>query len=674
MCGIIAYRGFRNSQEVLLKGLETIQYRGYDSMGMLLCSDELISKDLHIPSEKKSLGKLKPQYFKCHRHKIVRSVGDIQQLKKKLAKDKKNSLPSLAKTQKPHVVISAGMAHSRWATHGPVLEKNTHPHKAGPFYIVHNGIIENAEALKVGLKDPFLSDTDSEVVAHLVWDSYSQAKKLGPSSIKKAIFNTLSKIKGEYAVLLMSEEHIGEIWAFKKGPSLLIGVGEKEVFVCSDIQGVLPWTNKVIFLQDGEVAHISRKNQIRIYSKEQKAVKKNFVFLDPKAEQAKRGDWPCYMLKEIHDQPSCISKLIQAWSGLGHLQFPNEPAVDTQKSPDSFKTSIKDKKTSLPYSFLDRIVQAGRLNIVACGSSYYSALFGKYAIEQISQVFVQADMGSEFRYRLPAQVSGTPLLLISQSGETADTLSVLKMAQKQDWPVLSLCNVPHSSLERGAFQRLSMMAGAERAVASTKSFSATLTVLLLLSLCIAKHKGLLSKKAEERWIKELKDLPKHIKQLLSVQQEYKAVIQMLRSLKSSIYVGRNIYYPLALEGALKIKELTYRHAEAYPAGELKHGPLALVDSNMAIVGIAPKSPIYQKTLSNLEEARCRGGKLIAIGTKKDHKLKALSDCFISLPPVNEYLSAILCALPLQLMAYGTACALGHNVDQPRNLAKSVTVE
>ena len=665
MCGIIAYSGFRDSKKVLLKGLENIQYRGYDSMGLLVAG---------------------PSGFKR-----VRSVGGLQQLKKTLKKEAEEKLSG-----------SYGMAHSRWATHGAPLEKNAHPHKAGPFYIVHNGIIENAEALKAGLKGPFLSNTDSEVIAHSLWHAYQKSP-----CIKSAIFDTISKIKGEYAIVLMSEEHPNELWAFKKGPSLLVGMGEREVLVCSDRQGILPWTNKVMFLKDGEMAHIQTGQpsepfrhpspptddtkeptddtqnpvHIQIYSAKQEKINPTgfvqsatledsratdqnmkhkgfhkhkptgFVLLDQKAEQAERGDWPCYMLKEIHEQADCVSKLIQTYTHAGHLRF-------------------QDKLLS---DFLEQVVQAGRLNIVACGSSYYSAIFGKYVIEKFSRIFVEADMASEFRYRSPV-LNKTPLLLISQSGETADTLAVLKMAKKLAQPVLSLCNVAHSSLDRGADLSLYMMAGAEKAVASTKAFSATLTTLFLLALCLAKHKKLLLEKEETKWVQSLSALPNHIKTVLSFQSEYKVLAQQLRSLKSFIYVGRDIYYPLALEGALKIKELTYRHAEAYPAGELKHGPLALVDENIAIVGIAPQSHIYTKTQANLEEVRCRGGKLIIIGTEGKQDWHSVSDFFLPLPAVNAYLSAILCAIPLQLMAYQTACALGHNVDQPRNLAKSVTVE
>ena len=629
MCGIIGYSGSQDTKEVLLKGLSQIQYRGYDSMGLVIATHGGFKR--------------------------VRSVGGIEPLKKKMAHKLKNQ------------AHGPGLAHSRWATHGAPLEKNAHPHKAGPFYIVHNGIIENAKELKAKIKTPFLSDTDSEVIAHLLWDSYKKTK-----DIKSAVFDTISKIKGEYSVALMSETHPKEIWAFKKGPSLLVGQAPGSALLCSDIQGILPWTNKLIFLKDGEVAHIQTqpkqktklknlKNKvlIQIYSAQKKVLKKPFIFIDQTAEKDAKGPWPSYMLKEIHEQPSSVSKLIDTW-------------IDSSKTVDG--TIRPEIRSIVSEDFLDQVIKVKSLQITACGSSYYAALYGKYVIEKLSRVFVSVDVASEFRYRSPVLLNKAPLLLISQSGETADTLAVLKMAKEKLLPTLSLCNVVHSSLDRGADFKLYMKSGVEKAVASTKAFTATLTSLLLIALCLAKKNRQLLRKEEQKWVQDFLTLPDHIKELLSLSAKYKASAQKLRTLKSFIYLGRDVFYPLSLEGALKIKELTYRHATAYPAGEMKHGPLALVDKDMAIVAIAPKSSIYKKTYTNLEEVYCRGGRLIVMGTTGDKELKALAEDFISLPAVNEYLSAILCAIPLQLIAYHTALSLGHSVDQPRNLAKSVTVE
>ena len=609
MCGIIGYMGFRDSKEVLLSGLERIQYRGYDSMGLVIATK--------------------------NGFKHIRSMGDVQQLKKKVADRKKE------------LVGSCGLGHSRWATHGAPLEKNAHPHKVEDIYIVHNGIIENAEELKAWLPGPFLSDTDSEVVAHCLVDSYKQI-----SSLKEAVFDTISKIKGEYAVAVMSEKNPNELFAFKKGPSLVIGIGEEEIFIASDAQAFLPYTKRLIFLKDGEVVHIKGSNKLHFYSAKKKEIKKSFTVWNSTFEQADKGDYSSYMLKEIYEQPDCVLKVIQHYI-------------------DKKETRIELKNH---FDVINQIIKAGKFNIVACGSSYYAALYGKYVIEKFSRISVEVDMASEFRYRSPILTDQAPVLLISQSGETADTLAVLKMAKECSLPVLSLCNVVHSSLDRGAFVSLYMLAGVEKAVASTKAFTSSLVILFLLALFLGRKNGQLNSSEEKKIILDLLSLPAQMKEVLSFEKEYIKVAHLMRSLKSFIYLGRDVYYPLALEGALKMKELTYKHAEAYPAGEMKHGPLALLDENMAVMGIVPHSHVYKKTLSNLEEARSRGGKLIVIGTEGDRSAQSVSEYFLPIPSCNQYISSILCVLPLQLIAYHTACALGHNVDQPRNLAKSVTVE
>ena len=610
MCGIIGYIGFRDSKEVLLSGLKRIQYRGYDSMGLVIATKDGFKR--------------------------VRSIGDVQQLQKRVAEIKELS-------------GSRGLGHSRWATHGAPSEKNAHPHKVEDIYIVHNGIIENAEELKAWLPGPFISDTDSEVVAHCLADSYKQT-----NSLKEAVFDTISKIKGEYAIAVMSEKNSNELFAFKKGPSLVIGIGEKEVFLASDAQAFLPYTKKLIFLKDGEVVHIKGVDKLHFYSEKKEEIKKSFTEWSSTFEETDKGDYPSYMLKEIHEQPDCVLKVVQNY-------------IDEKQG----RVDIDLKNHS---NVIDQIIKHGKFNIVACGSSYYAALYGKYVIEKFSRISVEVDMASEFRYRFPILNNQTPVLLISQSGETADTLAVLKMAKEFSLPVLSLCNVVHSSLDREASVSLYMLAGMEKAVASTKAFTSSLVILFLLALFLGRKNEQLSSSEEKKIIRDLLLLPSQMKEVLSFEKECVKAAHLMRSLESFIYLGRDVYYPLALEGALKMKELTYMHAEAYPAGEMKHGPLALLDKSMAVVGIAPHSHVYQKMLSNLEETRSRGGKLIVIGTEGDQSASALSECFLPIPSCNEYISSILCVLPLQLIAYHTACALGHNVDQPRNLAKSVTVE
>ena len=610
MCGIIGYIGLRDSKEVLLKGLKKIQYRGYDSMGLVISTNKGFQR--------------------------VRSVGDIQQLQTKVV-------------EKNIGAGSLGLGHSRWATHGAPVEKNAHPHKSEHIYIVHNGIIENAEELKTWLKGPFLSDTDSEVVAHCIMDSY---KKTG--SLLEAIFDTIPKIKGEYAIAIVSETAPKELFAFKKGPSLVMGFGEEEVFLSSDVQAFSSYTNKVIFLQDGEVAHIKNGKEVDFYSDQKEKIQKSITILNASAQEDGKQGHPYYMLKEIYEQPDVVKRVIQS-----HINK-KESAIDMNINNESH--------------IMKQIVQNQNLNIVACGSSYYAALYGKYIIEKLSRIHVEVDMASEFRYRSPILSDSVSTLLISQSGETADTLAVLRMCQELSLPVISLCNVEHSSLNRGSTAQIDMFAGVEKGVASTKAFTSTLVTLFLLGLSLAKKNNQLSGDEEKEIIRSLLMFPSQMESVLSCETECIDAAHVMRPLKSFIYLGRDVYYPLALEGALKMKELTYRHAAAYPAGEMKHGPLALIDENMTVVGLAPQSHVYNKTLTNLEEARSRGGKIVIIGSKGDEKAKSLSDCFLSLPVSNEYLSSILSVLPLQLMAYHTACSLGHNVDQPRNLAKSVTVE
>ena len=611
MCGIIGYIGFRDSKEVLLKGLKRIQYRGYDSMGVVIVTKEGFKR--------------------------VRSVGDVEELRKKVSEIKNFS-------------GSGGLGHSRWATHGAPIEKNAHPHKAGDIYIVHNGIIENTEELKTWLSGPFLSDTDSEIAAHCLAHFYKQT-----GSLKKAIFDTMSKIKGEYAIALMSEKYPDEVFAFKKGPSLAVGVGEKEVFLASDAQAFLPYTKKVVFLKDGEVVCIKGGEEPRFYSAEkQEEIKKTFINWNFGFEEVDKGDYPSYMLKEIYEQPRCILKILQ------HYINGKEKRIDM--------------KLNNQFHVIDQIIKTGKFNIVACGSSYYAALYGKYVIEKLSRISVEVDMASEFRYRSPILKDQAPVLLISQSGETADTLAVLKMAKELSLPVLSLCNVVHSSLDRESDVSLYMLAGVEQAVASTKAFTSSLVILFLLAVFLGRRNNKLNPSEEEKVLRDLLLLPSKMEEVLSLEKKYLEADRIMSALKGFIYLGRDVYYPLALEGALKMKELTYTHAEAYPAGEMKHGPLALLDESMAVVGIAPQSHVYKKTLMNLEETRSRGGKLIIIGTEGEETLKALAECFLPIPACSEYISSILCVLPLQLIAYHTACSLGHNVDQPRNLAKSVTVE
>ncbi len=632
MCGIVAYTGFRDSKEVLLQGLRRLQYRGYDSAGVVVATKSGFQR--------------------------VRTKGLLKNLEDKIAQGE----------YKGHWA----MGHTRWATHGAPSENNAHPHKAGSIYIVHNGVIENAEELKAGLTEKnlsqFTSETDTEVVAFILADLYEKS-----GSLKTAVFETLALIKGEYAVVVMSEKAPGEFWAFKKGPSLLLGFGEaenKEVFIASDAQALLPYTRQVVFLQDGEVTHVHKSGDVDFYSKKDSA--KSFTKIhkaietlsmaairnDGKNKENKHNSYAFDMLKEIHEQPACVEHLLSQ-----HLC----------KDELNLQWTGGDSK-----GFLDHLLKVRRLCIVACGSSYYAAVYGKYVIEKWARIPVEIDISSEFRYRDPVLVAEkTPVLLISQSGETADTLAVLKMTNIKTCPVLSLCNVDHSTLVRESDLGLQMFAGLEKGVASTKAFTCTLLVLYLLALVLAKKQNSLSTEAEEEQIKNLLGLSTQMRQVLQQESSIADLAELLNTFHGFIYLGRGVQYPLALEGALKMKELTYKLAEGYPAGEMKHGPLALIDDKMAVVGLLPSAVnnlLYKKTLTSLQEAKARKARLILIGSQANSTASALSEHFISLPSAEDDLLAILSAIPLQLMAYHTAVSLGHNVDQPRNLAKSVTVE
>ena len=611
MCGIIAYTGFRDSKEVLLQGLQKMEYRGYDSAGLVIAGKNGFEK--------------------------IRSVGNVEQLKKKM-QGKKTCLSGF------------GMGHTRWATHGIPSEVNTHPHQAEDMYLVHNGVIENAEELKLLLKGPFVSETDSEVVVHYLLDSYKKNR-----SLKDAALDTMSRIKGEYVIAAISEKHPGELLAFKKGPSLIVGFGQNEVFVASDIQAFLNYTNKAVFLKDGEMVHVQGPDQVCFYSGNN-TIKKQIEHLNQDSKQEGIGkNFPSYMLKEIYEQPECIRHLID---------------VHLNKKKSSIDLELRGKS-----HILDNIVKSKHLKIAACGSSYYAALYGKYVIETLARISVEVDMASEFRYRNPVFSQPSPIMLISQSGETADTLAVLKMAQEVSCEVLSICNVLGSSLDRGSHSQVDMLAGIEKSVASTKAFSSTLVIMLLLALDLAKKNKQLKSNEEKQWVQYLLQLPSQLEEILFKKEVFISAANYLKSLKGFIYLARNVYFPLALEGALKMKELTYMLAEAYPAGEMKHGPLALIDERMGVVGLVPETLMRKKTLINLKETRSRKGKLILIASEKDEMAKEMADLFIPLPVSGkEYLNSILFVIPLQLMAYHRACSLGYNVDRPRNLAKSVTVE
>ena len=613
MCGVISYKGFRNPKEVVLTGLKRMEYRGYDSAGAVLLN---------------SSGQLKRW----------RTEGALKNLKQTM--EGENNFKSL------------GMGHIRWATHGPPVKKNAHPHKAGPLYLAHNGVIENAQELKQTLPGPFVSDTDSEIMA---WALSSAWQKFG--CLKQAVQSIMPRLKGEYAAIALQAEPPYHIIAFKKGPSLAVGLGENETFIASSFQAYLPYTKKTIFLKDGDIAYLTSGQNLQFYesTRPRPVHKKPQILTPPIAPAEGKGSFKHYMLKEIYDQPACIAQVVKTY------------------------TDIKTKNPQLilkgRQNIWDDILAKKQFYITACGSSYYAALYGKYVIERLARISTHVDMSSEFRYRSPVLLKGAPVMCISQSGETADTLAALRMVRGLNSPVLSLCNTADSSIEQQADALLDMLAGEEKSVASTKAFTCTLTILFLIAVHLAQKAGCLSRADGQNMVRGLSELPSVMEELLSYEQLYASSAELLKSAHRIIYLGRAEGYPLALEGALKMKELAYRHAEAYPAGEMKHGPLALVDKNTAVAALAPAGRVYGKMLTNLQEAQARGARLIVIGSKGDQKACKMAAPFVPLPACKEEsLSLIASALPLQLLAYHTACRLGCHVDQPRNLAKSVTVE
>lgn len=681
MCGIIGYFGPKDPKEVILNGLKTLEYRGYDSAGISIW-------------DKSSF-------------KRVRSQGKIHRLEEKL--------------KVLNFEGSLGIGHIRWATHGAPHIRNAHPHKVGDVTLVHNGVIENYWDLKKDLLEKgvvFQSETDSELLAHLIskrlLDSsespFSPSPHPSSSSHSKktlfeAVLSVLPLLKGSYATLVVSEQHSDEIIAFKKDLSLILGQKSHSVMIASDIEALLPHTQNVMYLDDNEIAHI-KGSDVQIFSTQFDSVmlddfldtshpkhrfekekdhlwRKNFhlsyqkvgkkrtpISLKEKKtkkedkEDIKKGSiknkvkkpvqnetdtQSPFMLREIFEQPEKVKELIQS-----HIH----PTLNRIFLPDlSSSTNILEGKK--------------KIFLLACGSSYYAALQAKYVLEKFSRLSVEVDMASEFRYRNPVIPKNSLMILVSQSGETADTLSLLQMSREEpSLDTLGICNVKHSSLARQVKECLFLRAGKERGVASTKTFTNTLLLFYLLARILemkdSDHKSLLP---------SLFSLPHQMKALIQKSNEFfeKKAPQWVKH-KGFLYLGRGPHYPIALEGALKVKELAYRHAEGYAAGEMKHGPLALVDSSLLVFVLAPMDSYYRKTLNNLIEIKTRGGKVVAIGSEGDERLQALSDEFISLPKALESLYPILEVIPLQFFAYHMAKILGHDIDRPRNLAKSVTVE
>lgn len=610
MCGIVGYLGPQEPKNIIIDGLKKLEYRGYDSAGIAVIHD----------------GKTKR----------VRAEGKLKNLEDKIVSE--------------HFNGHLGIGHTRWATHGAPVERNAHPHQVGEISIVHNGIIENyleikEELLKKGAD--IKSDTDSELVAHLIWEDVQKTHNL-----LQSVKNTLNKIVGAFSILVMWEKSPNELIAFKDGPPLIVGVGEKEFFVVSDVQAAIKHTKKFVYLNDREIVHINN-GSVQFLSQKGDVLKKDIVTVDWSADQVEKAGFKHFMLKEIYEQPRAVAQAIA-------------PYIDT----DTHSVLMKN----IGYDIAEMYKKIDRVFFIACGTSYYAAMVGKYLIEQIAKIPVETDIASEFRYRKPILPENTLVITISQSGETADTLAAIRLAKEHGAKTLSITNVAHSTIDREAMGHMYMNTGVEVGVASTKAFTSTLSLLNILAVQIAKARGGISPVSEKEIVKALLAVPSQMETVLSYDKYFNEAASKLGEFKGFLYLGRGVSFPIALEGALKLKELAYMHAEGYAAGEMKHGPLALIDEKMAIVVVAPSDDLIDKTISNLQEAKARGGKIISVGTGENAALKSMSEFYLSLPAALWTTNPLVAVVPLQLMSYHLADHLGYDVDQPRNLAKSVTVE
>ncbi len=610
MCGIVGYIGTKNSVPILIDGLKRLEYRGYDSAGVgIINSGESI---------------------------LVKNKGKVSLLEERLA-DLNLSSP-------------LGIGHTRWATHGIPNEQNAHPHtnQDGNLFVIHNGIIENFQSLKRGLIKlgyNFKSDTDTEVLAHLI-DSF--LSKDYPLS--KAVQMALNEVHGAYGLAVIYAKEPDKIIAARKGSPLVIGVGEGENFVASDVSAILAHTKKVIYLDDGELAIITRESHT-VKTIADKEIEKEIHEINMSLDEIDKGGYPHFMLKEIMEQPESVSNSMR-----GRL------LVDEGTAKLGGLTDV-----------LDRLVNSKRIIISACGTSWHAALVGEYMMEQYARIPVEVEYASELRYRNPIITGDDSVIFISQSGETADTLAALKEAKSKGALILGICNVVGSTIARESQAGVYIHAGPEIGVASTKAFTSQLVVLALITLLISRRKGM-SLADGKAVVEELIKIPDKIKLILKMNDEIERLANEFKDAKNFLYLGRGYNFPVALEGALKLKEISYIHAEGYPAAEMKHGPIALIDEDMPVVFVAPKGATYDKILSNIEEVRARGGRIIAVGDEKDDELDNLADYTLKIPETIEMFTPILTSIPLQLLAYHIAVNKGLNVDQPRNLAKSVTVE
>lgn len=614
MCGIVAYIGNKEAYPIVIKGLKRLEYRGYDSAGVAILNGRM---------------------------QVYKQKGKVSELETYIDK----------KLHGKTVHGTIGMGHTRWATHGEPNDINAHPHTSQrkDFAIIHNGIIENYEILKqqlVKLGHHFESDTDTEVLAHLI-EEYMHQNNL---TLDEAVRMALNNVVGAYGIVVMSEEHPDMIIGARKGSPLVLGIGDKEYMLASDATPIIEITRRVVYLNDGEMV-IAKRDGFTLKTIDN-VVKTPFVqYLELELEELEKGGYDHFMLKEIFEQPTsisnCIRGRINANSDYIHLGGIAQ--------------------------YIDQIAQAERIIIVACGTSWHAGLVGEYIIEELARMPVEVEYASEFRYRNPIINENDVVIAISQSGETADTLAAIQLAKSKGAIILGICNVVGSSIPRITDAGIYTHAGPEIGVASTKAFTAQVTAIIQFALKLAKKRGLNQERVVSL-IKELTQIPQHIQTILKQNDKIKEISAIFKDASNFLYLGRGYNFPVALEGALKLKEISYIHAEGYPAAEMKHGPIALIDENMPVVFIATKDSSYEKVVSNIMEVKARKGRVIAIVTENDTHASKLAEFSIQIPEVDELLTPILSVVPLQLLSYHIAVMRGCNVDQPRNLAKSVTVE
>jgi glucosamine--fructose-6-phosphate aminotransferase (isomerizing) len=611
MCGIVAYIGKREAYPIIIKGLQRLEYRGYDSAGIALLN---------------------------HGMRVFKKAGKVSDLVEHV---KDSDLSG-----------SIGMGHTRWATHGEPNDRNAHPHLSGSgnLSIIHNGIIENYSPIKEELKKRghiFNSDTDTEVLIHLIED----IQKNSGTSLDEAVRLALCEVVGAYAIVVMSALEPDKLIAARKGSPIVLGIGDKEYFVASDATPIVEYTKTVVYLNDGEMAIIHKDNlTVKTIGN---VVKTPYIQeLEIKLEMLEKGGFEHFMLKEIYEQPRSILDSMRG-------------RVDAQKGIIKLGGIAE---------YANKFINAKRIIIVACGTSWHAGLVAEYLIEDFARIPVEVEYASEFRYRNPVLTSDDIIIAISQSGETADTLAAIELARSKGATIFGVCNVVGSSIPRATHAGSYTHAGPEIGVASTKAFTAQVTVLTLIALHIGHLRGHLSESNFRALLSELEAIPDKVETALKTADQVKYIADIFKDARNFLYLGRGYGFPVALEGALKLKEISYIHAEGYPAAEMKHGPIALIDEEMPVVVIATKNGSYEKVVSNIQEVKARKGKVISIVTEGDEIVKSMSDYTIEIPDTHEAFGPMLSVVPLQFLAYHIAVMRGCNVDQPRNLAKSVTVE